>query len=472
MTLASQQMGWLQRDDRKRRVALALAVYVLCTLVFFLLTKPERLHEHTPFNHFALLAESWLQGRLDLGGPPPAYAQMNDFAEFNGRWFIAFPPFPALLLLPWVWLAGGAEGVRDGQAFLWLAGIGPAVLFLVLEKLRRRDHSKRNVAENVALALLFAFGSVYFFSAEQGTVWFAAHVVGAGLCALYVLFALDAERPLLAGLMLGFGFLTRAPLAFAAVLFALEALRVCSEGRAGGGEGDLARTQESVRPPAAEDESARQRLKAWWQRLDKPRLVRLYLTFAAPAALCVAFYLWHNYARFGSVGEVGYRYLKVRWAGRMETWGLFHYHFLGRNLGVMLSNLPYWNKGPGAPFQINAHGLALWFTTPMYLWLLWPARGHAQRWLYRALWATVAAVSVWTLLYQNTGWQQFGQRFSNDYAIFLFMLLALGGRRFGWVFRAACVWAIAVNGFGAWSFDRPAARGYYVTNPAEFYQRD
>ncbi|MCA9639989.1 MAG: hypothetical protein KC492_04815, partial [Myxococcales bacterium] len=64
------------------------------------------------------------------------------------------------------------------------------------------------------------------------------------------------------------------------------------------------------------------------------------------------------------------------------------------------------------------------------------------------------------------------QRFSNDYAIFLFMLLALGGRQFGWIFRAACVWAIAVNGFGAWSFDRPQARGYYVTNPGEFYQRD
>ena len=70
-------MSCLGRDDRKRRVALALAVYVLCTLVFFLFAKPERLHEHTPFNHFALLAESWLEGRLDLGGPPPAYAQTS-----------------------------------------------------------------------------------------------------------------------------------------------------------------------------------------------------------------------------------------------------------------------------------------------------------------------------------------------------------------------------------------------------------
>ena len=70
--------------------------------------------DHTPFNHFALLAESWLNRRLDLGGPPPGYAQNNDFAEFGGRWFIVFPPFPAVLLLPMVKLGGSAIRVQDG----------------------------------------------------------------------------------------------------------------------------------------------------------------------------------------------------------------------------------------------------------------------------------------------------------------------------------------------------------------------
>jgi len=73
------------------------------------------------------------------------------------------------------------------------------VLWLVLEKLRRTGRTERTEAENLQLALLFAFGTVYFFSAVQGTVWFAAHVVGIGLTALFVLFALDVERPILAG---------------------------------------------------------------------------------------------------------------------------------------------------------------------------------------------------------------------------------------------------------------------------------
>ena len=42
-----------------------------------------------------------------------------------------------MLMLPFVWLAGSPEAFRDGQFVIELAGIAPAVLWLVLEKLRR-----------------------------------------------------------------------------------------------------------------------------------------------------------------------------------------------------------------------------------------------------------------------------------------------------------------------------------------------
>ena len=100
------------------------------------------------------------------------------------------------------------------------------MLFLALEKLSRFGRSEQKERENASLALLFALGSVYFFSAVQGTVWYAAHVVAAGLAALYLLFALEAERPVLAGTMLALGFATRTPLLFAAPLFVLELARV------------------------------------------------------------------------------------------------------------------------------------------------------------------------------------------------------------------------------------------------------
>jgi hypothetical protein len=179
-----------------------VSVYLATTIVFAAFAGPARLIEHTSYNHYALLADAWLHGRQDLARGPPPYAMNNDFAEYAGKTYISFPPFPALLMLPFVKLAGTPENFRDGQFAIWLAGIAPAALLLVLEKLRRTGRSPRTERQNVALSLIFAFGTVYFFTAVEGTVWFAATVIGAALSALYTLWALDAERPALAGAML------------------------------------------------------------------------------------------------------------------------------------------------------------------------------------------------------------------------------------------------------------------------------
>jgi hypothetical protein len=430
-------------EGRRRRLLVATAIYLVVVATYFAVTPRFRIFAHTSFNHFTQLADAWLQGRLDLGHAPPPYAQNNDFATYKGKWFITFPPFPAVLLLPLVWIAKTPENVRDGQFFLWLSGLGPAVLFLALEKMRRMGQSDRREWQNVLLAGLFAFGSVYFFSAVQGSVWFAAHVVGVAIAALYLLFALDAERPVLAGLMIGFGFLTRTPLLFAVPLFVFEAIRVAL----------------SPGPSAA------------FVRLDKKKLARSFVLFGLPLALCLGAAMVHNAKRFGNPFEFGYEFLTVAWQGRMKKWGLFNYHYLGRNLGVVLTGLPWIEPNSPRPFPVvvNLHGLALWFTTPLYLWLVWPKRVPP---VARALYLTAAAVALPGLLYQNTGWMQFGYRFSNDYAIFLFALIAATGHRFGKLFAAAGVWAVAVNTFGAITFDRN--KDFYFEDPSQriLYQQD
>ena len=109
-----------------------------------------------------------------------------------------------MLMLPFVKLSGSAENFRDGQFILWLAGLAPALpLPGAREAPPHRALAAHASGENLVLALLFAFGTVYFFTAVEGTVWFAAMVVATAASALYVLFALDAERPVLAGAMIG-----------------------------------------------------------------------------------------------------------------------------------------------------------------------------------------------------------------------------------------------------------------------------
>ncbi|HMI87490.1 MAG TPA: hypothetical protein VK550_25555 [Polyangiaceae bacterium] len=422
---------WFPPESRRRRVLLGVLIYVVCTGIFFAFARRDLLTEHTKANHFALLADSWLHRRLDLGHPPPAYTQNNDFAEFNGKWFISFPPFPALILLPMLAIAKTPENLRDGQIWLWLAGLGPAILFFVLEKLRRMGESERTELQNLAFAWTFSFGTVYFFTAEQGTVWFAAHIVAVALAGVYLLCALGAERPIVAGAALGCAFLTRPDLLPAGLIFFLEAIRT-------------SRSEE--------------------RKFDWGALIKKLSLFAIPIAIALAVTIWHNRARFGGgLLHFGHENLTVGWRGRIDKWGLFSYHYLPRNLGIFTSSLPYMLKQTPW-FQINTHGLALWFTTPLYLCLFWPRKTST---VFRNLVAGTVPVVIMLLLYQNSGWLQFGYRFSNDYAVFLFAMLAIAGPRFGPALYALVAWGVAVNTFGAVTFDRGGFQQFYYTDNSQ-----
>ncbi len=456
---------WLRAESRSRRLLLAAAIYLACAAIFAALAGPQRLTQHTQYNHYALLADAWLHGRQDLAHGAPPYAMNNDFAEFNGKTYISFPPFPALLMLPLVAVAGAPENFRDGQFVVWLAAIAPAVLLLVLEKVRRTGRSSRTERENIVLSLLFAFGTVYFFTAVEGTVWFAAMVVGTGLSAFYVLWALDAERPALAGLALGLAYLTRPSVLLLAPLFAVEALRVSTEG------GIVLRNSATG-------------VRELIGRVQWNPLARRYAAFSGPIVVAFAVVAWTNWTRYHRATPLyfDHEFLTVGWHARMLKWGLFGYHFLAKNLGVALTSLPWLPAHAearqfAAPFKINEHGLALWFTTPLYFWLLWPKRfdGHPDRkWLYGALILSAALPAAMDLLYQNPGWRQFGYRFSNDYAVLLFVLLAVGGRPMRGSFAAVAAWGVAWNVFGAATFDKSQFDRFYFRDGSQtiVYQPD
>jgi hypothetical protein len=70
-------------------------------------------------------------------------------------------------------------------------------------------------------------------------------------------------------------------------------------------------------------------------------------------------------------------------------------------------------------------------------------------------------------LYQNSGWLQFGPRFSNDYAPWLFALLALGAQRIGLAFHALAGFGVIVNLFGALTFQRQDWNRYYYVEPTQ-----
>lgn len=428
--------SWSHLGQRPRLTA--CVIYCVTTCVYLLTMRSEHLRQHTPYNHFALVAQAWLEHRLDLGGPPPLYANGNDFALYQGRWFVVFPPAPALLILPWVAMAGAAVRTLDGLFFAIIAGLAPAGMFLALDRLRRERYVNCGSPLVMALVALHAFGTVYFFIVVQGTVWFAAHVVAGIGVAFFLYCAIAARYPFGAGLALSLAIASRPTLMGLVLFFLIEWWRVA------------------------------QRSNAAARHFDYRRLV----AFLGPLLLTLGLLGWLNRARFGDPFEFGYRYLVIVWQTRIEKWGLFGYHYLARNLGVMLTNMPYLTHGrDGWQLQINAHGLALWCTTPLFLWLLYP---RAKSSLSSGLYWSLGAVAIPPLLYQNTGWVQFGQRFSSDYTPILILLLALGGYRWNRWMKSAWVVSVAVNLFGALTFERAGWSRFYFVEPTQriIYQPD
>jgi len=302
--------------------------------------------------------------------------------------------------------------------------------------LREKGRSERKVHEDLALTALFAFGSVYFFSSVQGDVWFAAHVVASCLLALYALWSIDARRPVLAGTALALAFVTRPTLALVGwTFFAIEALRVSRRADA---------------PEADPNALVWKRIWVWLRGVRIANAAKLAALFAAPVLVVGGLAMWLNDARFGDPFDFGHAHLQIRWRPRIEKWGLFNYHYLAKNLAVFVAGLP-WLTSTSPYLKISGHGLALWVTTPNYLLTLWPKRVTPTM---IAMYVAVALIALYNLAYQNSGWLQFGYRFSLDYAVLLIALLAMGGRRFGPGFYAMLVLAIVINTFGAVTFYR------------------
>lgn len=357
-------------------------------------------------------AEMIIDGSLDIKKGCEAPGRKCD----KKRHFVSFPPFPAVAMMP-LYLVFGYD-TNDVLFTVLDAALNAVLLFLLLEFLRTRGLSKRSPRENLLLTLLFTFGTVNFFSAIRGEVWFTALILGVTLHVLYVMLAVGARHPFWAGLMLALGMATRTPIAFAFVFFALEMFR----------------------------DGERMVWPGWGPLLRKGAL------FAAPI-LAVGFALMaYNYARFDDPFEFGHKFLANGTRASIRDHGLFSFWFLKNNLAAALTNPPVIDGF--RPFiHITRHGLGLFWCTPVLLFIFWPREWSA---FARNVAVTAVIVAIPSLFYQNTGWAQFGYRFALDYLPYLFVLLAVCARPFNRLFVVAAVASFLVSTLGAVTFDRMA----------------
>lgn len=346
---------------------MTLSIALLAFVVYALTRRGDN-----PYNQYVLLSDAFLHGRLHLVDAP----EFLELARFGNRLYVIDPPAPTIFLLPFVALFGtGADHV------LISCGVG-AVAVGMLWIAARRLWLDQGFA--VAMVLLVAFGTNFWWIASDGGFWSFAHAAAVFFMAAALVEATGRRRPWLVGLLVGLAGLSRLPVFLIAPLYAYFVL-----------DGDLRLTGRNVR-----------------------RLV----WFGSALGGAAAGYIAYNWARYGSLTDLGYyhpQYLSEPWFER----GRFDITYIPRHIEAILFLAPV--RDEVFPFfRPTSAGLALIFTTPAFLYAL------RAKLTPRHVAALVAACLVAAVLvtHGTTGWSQFGYRFSLDLLPALWLLTASGMR--------------------------------------------
>ncbi|HEY7623815.1 MAG TPA: hypothetical protein VIA63_02195 [Candidatus Limnocylindria bacterium] len=354
----------------------------------------------TDYDYYGRLADAILHGRWWLTEAPPWLNELLDCGD--GRFCVVYPPLPAILSLPI--LPFTTTSVAQVVASRVGGGASAGLLYWGL----RGYGAPRAYA--LAGTILSAFGTTLLFSSVDGRAWFAAH--SAAMLFLSAAFAVAARggSALVVGGLIGVSALARLPVAFAAPALALLCAR----------------------------------------RSEAPysRVLRDVIAGGAPFALV---YVGYNLLRWGTILDDGYA--RLTQGDIFFNFGLFSPLYLPRQLYAIFLQGP--ELVPNTPFFIRPRfiGMALFYTTPAFLWIFLALREVRRDARVAATWLAALLALLPDLFHGTVGFQQFGYRFSLD-AQPMLVALALAGdglRRGAWrawpsaLFVIAIVLSLAMN---------------------------
>jgi hypothetical protein len=446
--------------------------FVAVALSLYTVPQPQRY-----YNHFVWQAAAFLDGRAEIDYPVLASSDSLGNALFQdvlpvrdshgaatGRGLIPFPPLPAVFLMPFV----AIWGLRTDEHLVGaaLAALDVAIAWWALGRLPIRFGTR------VLATAFFAFGTVFWYTAQLGTTWYFAHIVAVGLTLVAVGVAMRSDPE-----------------------SAIDEDDLPDE------EGD----EDSDNP--AERESWRERLAIEPRQLFSGLMLglastaRLSVIFGAPflmlvgsggswwrrswsagigAALPVVGLLAYNLATTGQVVHPAYEHLYRAEAvgypelGYHPDWQIEDPRYIPQNLAIAVFGLPVLFPdvepralggaplctGPGAtrglldascPIALPRDtGMSFLLSSPAYL-LVIPAlrRLYGRSRLVTGAALAVVLIGLFNLMHFSQGWVQIGYRFANDFVPFALPVVALGIERVrGWLVAALILASIAVSFWG------------------------
>ena len=395
----------MDRSSSQSRLLLALVSVSGLLLLGFLIARGV-LRETPGVNSYGALAEAFLRGQMSVERCPEI-----DCALFGGKTYIIFPPFPALIAMPFVALFG----FKAFSGFI-LLGLAAAIASLLVWRSILRGLGVDGVLATWLLIAL-AFGSpLYQVVLRADGVWFFAQTIGFLLMSLSIWAALVRASLPLAGVFIALAFLCRQM----AVFYPLFLLA-------------LAWPQQTSLIEAAR------------------RMIRPVLLAALPITAALVLIFIYNWARFGAAFDTGYAYisnpgLDTFIGRRIPDIGLFSRQYLTFNTLYLLFQGPHFEFAEPHLVRISGFdkiGVALPIASPWLLLAFYLRRD----WTTAAGLAAIAIIAGVTLFYHSNGASQINaQRYALDWLPIMIVLMARAARHPAFAALPALVaWACISN---------------------------
>ncbi|MBX2945162.1 MAG: glycosyltransferase family 39 protein [Cyclobacteriaceae bacterium] len=371
--------------------------WILIFSAYLLFHIPVVLKSDYNSNLAIMQAEAFLKGNLNID------SYFWDASVFEGKYFVCFPPFPAVLVTPLVAMFGNA--VNTIFLSLVISCLSMYLLYQLLIKLIGDSTDK------LWVFLGFFFGSGYWWVVlTSDHINGFAHVVCICLLLMLLLELHGKKRALIVGVLLALAFLTRQMTVFYGILI------------------------------------------LYFFYVDEPNkkiAIRNIAVAFMTAFVCVIPYFVLNHLRFHNPFDTGYQYLiyAAPIQERINEYGLFSTKYFLYNFYHLLvkgHNLLFAGSMNLQVAGIDQYGTSILAASPF---IIFAFKAQQETKFKIAFWSTIVLILSSILLYHNNGWMQVNtQRFSLDFFPALLILIALSYPVVPkWLFKSFVIYSIALN---------------------------
>lgn len=382
---------------------LILIAFITPLLYFFLSPGP------TNFNYYTRLSQAFLSQRIFLNENPSWLNELIPDPRAPNRYYVAYPPMPAIVSLPFVLLD---QNISQTHISIIFGSLNAILMFLVIKKFL----NNKNSPTAFWITLLFAFGTNHFFLSTSGSAWYFAHIVSVFFLLLAIYETLNKKRPLLIGLLIGASYWSRLPTILSLPFFLLI-LKDCYLPR------------------------ANSNIKNYLRSVNYAFLIKMALGIG----IFLDLNFIYNFLRFGTIIDIGYTLIPNVLSEPWYRYGIFNIRYIPQHLKLIFTEFPAIQPDP--PYIKPSYvGMSIFATTPA---LLLVVLAPIKKLVSVASWTAIILISLPSLMHGTVGFSQFGYRFAMDYTPFLILLTTLSiDKQPRWYHKLLIILSIVINLWG------------------------